>query len=88
MRMAANTDEQQKLVSRVREIISSGTSPDAIKSELEAEGFTVRADKERVLALENINAEIFVHITVDEHNNVTRHDVVTFDDILKKPAGA
>jgi hypothetical protein len=86
--MAVNTDEQQRLVSRVREIISSGSGSDRIKSELEAEGFLIRAEKERVLALENTDAEIFVHITVDENNNVTQHDVVTFDDILKKPAGS
>ena len=88
MRMAVNTDEQQRLVSRAREIISSGTGTDTIKSALEAEGFTIRADKERVLALENTDAEVFVHITVDENNNVVQHDVVTFDDILKKPAGS
>jgi len=83
--MAANREEQQNVIEKVREILSTYHTRDAVREELESLGFDVRAEHGDVVSLENTHAEIFVQIFVNDRGDVFDSHVVTFDEIELKP---
>lgn len=83
--MAANREEQQNVIGKVREILSTYHTRDAVREELESLGFDVRAEHGDVVSLENTHAEIFVQIFVNDRGDVFDSHVVTFDEIELKP---
>ncbi|MFY1642961.1 hypothetical protein ACK11Z_04400 [Methanoculleus bourgensis] len=83
--MAANREEQQNVIEKVREILSTYHTRDAVREELESLGFDVRAEHGDVVSLENTHAEIFVQIFVNDRGDLFDSHVVTFDEIELKP---
>jgi hypothetical protein len=83
--MAANREEQQNVIGKVREILSTYHTRDAVREELESLGFDVRAEHGDVVSLENTHAEIFVQIFVNDRGDLFDSHVVTFDEIELKP---
>jgi len=68
--MAVNNEEQQKVLAKVREILSTYHTRDAVKSELESLGFDVRAEHGDVVSLENTLAEIFVQLFTNDRGDI------------------
>jgi len=83
--MAANREEQQNVIGKVREILSTYHTRDAVREELESLGFDVRAEHGDVVSLENTHAEIFVQIFVNDRGDLFDSHVVTFDELELKP---
>jgi len=83
--MAANREEQQSVIEKVREILSTYHTRDAVREELESLGFDVRAEHGDVVSLENTHAEIFVQIFVNDRGDLFDSHVVTFDELELKP---
>ena len=83
--MAANREEQQNVIEKVREILSTYHTRDAVREELELLGFDVRAEHGDVVSLENTHAEIFVQIFVNDRGDLFDSHVVTFDELELKP---
>ncbi|CCJ36955.1 hypothetical protein KH990_12700 [Methanoculleus bourgensis] len=83
--MAANREEQQNVIEKVREILSTYHTRDAVREELESLGFDVRAEHGDVVSLENTHAEIFVQIFVNDRGDLFDSHVVTFDELELKP---
>jgi hypothetical protein len=83
--MTVNKEEQQNLIARVREILSTYHPLDTVRGELEALGFGVRAEHGDVVSMENASAEIFVQLFLNEQRDVFDHHVVTFEEIDLKP---
>ncbi|GLI47828.1 hypothetical protein [Methanoculleus bourgensis] len=83
--MVANREEQQNVIGKVREILSTYHTRDAVREELESLGFDVRAEHGDVVSLENTHAEIFVQIFVNDRGDLFDSHVVTFDEIELKP---
>jgi hypothetical protein len=85
--MAVNKEEQQNILAKVRDILSTYHTQDAVRSELESLGFDVRAEHRDVVSLENTLAEIFVQLFVNDRGDVFDSHVVTFDEIELKLKG-
>lgn len=83
--MAVNKEEQQKVLAKVREILSTYHVRDAIKNELKYLGFDVRAEHGDVLSLENTPVEIFVQLFANDRGDIVDTHVVTFEEIELKP---
>lgn len=83
--MAVNNEEQQKVLAKVREILSTYHTRDAVKSELESLGFDVRAEHGDVVSLENTLAEIFVQLFTNDRGDIFDTHVVTFEEIELRP---
>ncbi|ABN57220.1 MULTISPECIES: hypothetical protein [Methanoculleus] len=83
--MAVTEEEQQTVLAKVRDILSTYYTRDAVRSELEVLGFDVRAEHADVVSMENTPAEIFVQLSVNERGDVFDSHVVTFDEIELKP---
>jgi hypothetical protein len=85
--MAVNQEEQQGVLAKVRDILSTYYTRDAVRSELESLGFDVRAEHGDVVSLENSHAEVFVQLFVNDRGDVFDSHVVTFEEIELKPRG-
>ncbi|MDV2482391.1 hypothetical protein F8E02_10335 [Methanoculleus sp. Wushi-C6] len=85
--MAANNDLQQSVLAKVRDILSTYHTQDAVQSELENLGFEVRAEHADVVSMENAPAEVFVQLSVNERGEVFDSHVVTFEEIELQPRG-
>ena len=83
--MAVDREEQQNTIIKVREILSTYRTRVAVREELEALGFDIKAEHGDVVSLENANAEIFVQVFANERGDVIDSHVVTFDEIELKP---
>ena len=83
--MAVNREQQQKVLTKVREILSTYHTRDAVKIELESRGFTIRAEHGDVVSLENTPAEIFVQLFVTDRGYIVATHVVTFEEIELRP---
>ncbi|MCM2465759.1 hypothetical protein [Methanoculleus oceani] len=80
-------EEQQNILAKVREILSTYHTRDAVRSELESLGFDVRAEHGDVVSMENAPAEIFVQLSVNSRGEIFDSHVVTFEEIELKPKG-
>lgn len=85
--MALTEEEQQAVLIKVRDILSTIHTRDAVRSELESLGFEVRAEHGDVVSMENAPAEIFVHISMNDRDEIVDSHVVTFEEIDLKPRG-
>ncbi|KAF5081853.1 hypothetical protein [Methanoculleus horonobensis] len=85
--MAVTEEEQQAVLMKVRDILSTYYTRDAVRSELEVIGFEVRAEHGDVVSMENAPAEIFVQISINERGDVFDSHVVTFEEIDLRPRG-
>jgi hypothetical protein len=85
--MAVTEEEQQAVLTKVRDILSTIHTRDAVRSELESLGFEVRAEHGDVVSMENAPAEIFVHISMNDRDQIVDSHVVTFEEIDLKPRG-
>ncbi|MCE5337822.1 MAG: hypothetical protein LLF90_03935 [Methanomicrobiaceae archaeon] len=85
--MAVNQEEQQGVLAKVRDILSTYYTRDAVRSELESLGFDVRAEHGDVVSLENSLVEVFVQLFVNDRGDVFDSHVVTFEEIELKPRG-
>ncbi len=85
--MAANQEEQQNVLAKVRDILSTYHTRDAVRSELEFLGFAVKAEHGDVVSMENAPAEIFVQLSVNDRGDIFDSHVVTFEEIELKPRG-
>ncbi|MCK9277240.1 MAG: hypothetical protein M0P22_04030 [Methanoculleus sp.] len=85
--MAVNQEEQQGVLAKVRDILSTYYTRDAVRSELESLGFDVRAEHGDVVSMENSPAEVFVQLFVNDRGDVFDSHVVTFEEIELKPRG-
>ncbi|MDN7023444.1 hypothetical protein FGU65_00760 [Methanoculleus sp. FWC-SCC1] len=85
--MAVNTEEQQKVLQQVHDILSAYGSVSAVRGELATRGFVVKAEHGDVVSMENADAEIFVLIRAGEAGQVAGSHVTTFDEIELKPQG-
>lgn len=85
--MAVNRDEQQSVLTKVRDVLSTYYTRDAVRSELESLGFEVRAEHADVVSMENAPAEIFIQLFVNDRGDVADSHVVTFEEIELKPRG-
>ncbi|MCT8337713.1 hypothetical protein FKB36_09520 [Methanoculleus sp. Afa-1] len=85
--MAVTEEEQQAVLTKVRDILSTIHTRDAVRSELESLGFEVRAEHGDVVSMENAPAEIFVHISMNDRDEIVDSHVVTFEEIDLKPRG-
>ncbi|WP_332450513.1 hypothetical protein [Methanoculleus sp.] len=83
--MAVNSEEQQDVLLKVREILSTYHTREAVQNELTSLGFVVRAEHGDVVSMENAPIEIFVHISMNDRNEIVDSHVVTFDEIDLKP---
>ncbi len=83
--MAVNSDEQQRVLAKIRDILSTYYTRDAVQGELESLGFEVRAEHGDVVSMENGPAEVFVQLFVNERGDVFDSHVVTFEEIELKP---
>jgi len=83
--MAVTEEEQQNVLAKVREILSTYYTRDAVRNELKSLGFEVRAEHGNVVSMENAPAEVFVQLFVNERGDVFDSHVVTFEDIELKP---
>ena len=85
--MAVTEEEQQAVLAKVRDILSTIHTRDAVRSELESLGFEVRAEHGDVVSMENTPAEIFVHMSMNDRDEIVDSHVVTFEEIDLKPRG-
>ncbi|MDD3933629.1 hypothetical protein [Methanoculleus sp. UBA303] len=85
--MAVNQEEQQGVLAKVRDILSTYYTRDAVRSELESLGFDVRAEHGDVVSMENSHTEVFVQLFVNDRGDVFDSHVVTFEEIELKPRG-
>ena len=85
--MAVTEEEQQAVLTKVRDILSTIHTRDAVRSELESLGFEVRAEHGDVVSMENAPAEIFVHMSMNDRDEIVDSHVVTFEEIDLKPRG-
>ncbi len=85
--MAVNSEEQQDVLLKVREILSTYHTREAVQNELASLGFIVKAEHGDVVSLESAPAEIFVHISMNDRDEIVDSHVVTFDEIDLKPKG-
>lgn len=85
--MAVTEEEQQAVLTKVRDILSTIHTRDAARSELESLGFVVRAEHGDVVSMENAPAEIFVHMSMNDRDEIVDSHVVTFAEIDLKPRG-
>ena len=83
--MAVKVEEQQSFLAKVRDILSTYYTRDAVRSELESLGFDVRAEHGDVISMENTLAEIFVQLFINDKGDVFDSHIVTFDEIELKP---
>ncbi|PKL61254.1 MAG: hypothetical protein CVV31_12375 [Methanomicrobiales archaeon HGW-Methanomicrobiales-2] len=83
----AREEEQQNVLVKVRDILSTYHTRDAVKNELEFLGFVVKAEHGDVVSMENTPAEIFVHLSINDQDDIFDSHVVTFDEIELKPGG-
>ncbi|MDD2473651.1 MAG: hypothetical protein PHR49_06650 [Methanoculleus sp.] len=83
--MTVNKDEQQAVLMKVRDVLSTYHTLDAVRDELESLGFDVRAEHGDVVSMENAPAEIFVQISMNDRGDIVDSHVVTFDEIELKP---
>ena len=70
---------------KVRDVLSTYHTLDAVRDELESLGFDVRAEHGDVVSMENAPAEIFVQISMNDRGDIVDSHVVTFDEIELKP---
>lgn len=85
--MAVTEEEQQAVLAKVRDILSTIHTRDAVRSELESLGFEVRAEHGDVVSMENAPAEIFVHISMNDRDEIVDSYAVTFEEIDLRPRG-
>ncbi|WP_292364300.1 MULTISPECIES: hypothetical protein [unclassified Methanoculleus] len=85
--MAAKEEEQQNVLAKVRDILSTYYTRDAVRNELEALGFDIKAEHGDVISMENAPAEIFVQLFVNDRGDIFDSHVVTFEEIELKPKG-
>ncbi|KDE55330.1 hypothetical protein [Methanoculleus sp. MH98A] len=85
--MAVTEEEQQTVLAKVRDVLSTYHTRDAVFSELEILGFEARAEHGDVISMENTPAEVFVQLFVNERGDVFDSHVVTFEEIELKPKG-
>ncbi|BBL68295.1 hypothetical protein [Methanoculleus chikugoensis] len=85
--MPITEEEQQAVLAKVRDILSTYHTREAVRSGLESIGFVVRAEHGDVVSLENAPAEIFVQIFINERDDVFDSHVVTFEEIDLRPRG-
>ena len=85
--MAVTEEEQQAVLAKVRDILSTIHTRDAVRSELESLGFEVRAEHGDVVSMENTLAEIFVHISMNYRDEIVDSYAVTFEEIDLRPRG-
>jgi len=85
--MAVTEEEQQTVLTKVRDILSTIHTRDAVRSELESLGFEVRAEHGDVVSMENAPAEIFVHISMNDRDEIVDSHAVTFEEIDLRPRG-
>lgn len=85
--MAITEEEQQAVLAKIRDVLSTYYTRDAVRSELESLGFVVRAEHGDVVSMENAPAEIFVQLYINERGDVFDSHVVTFEEIELKPGG-
>ena len=83
----AREEEQQNVLAKVRDILSTYHTRDAVKNELEFLGFVVKAEHGDVISMENAPAEIFVHLSVNDRDEIFDSHIVTFEEIELKPGG-
>ncbi len=83
--MAVKEEEQQNVLEKVREILSTYHTRDAVRNELASLGFDVRAEHGEVVSMENTPAEVFVQLFVNDRGDVFDSHVVTFGEIELKP---
>lgn len=83
--MAVDKEDQQQTLRKVHDILSAYGTADAVRSELESEGFVVKAEHGDAVSMENADAEIFVLIRMGEAGQVVADHVTTFDEIELKP---
>ncbi|NLA99718.1 MAG: hypothetical protein GX837_01955 [Methanomicrobiales archaeon] len=85
--MAVTEEEQQKVLAKVREILSTYHTRDAVQGELESLGFEIRAEHGDVVSMENTSAEVFVQLFMNDRGDVFDSHVVTFEEIEIRPEG-
>lgn len=85
--MAVTEEEQQKILVKVREILSTYHTRDAVRGELESLGFEIRAEHGDVVSMENTSAEVFVQLFMNDRGDVFDSHVVTFEEIEIRPEG-
>ncbi|HOI57428.1 MULTISPECIES: hypothetical protein [unclassified Methanoculleus] len=83
--MATNIEEQQTVLLKVREILSTYHTRDAVRGELASLGFVVKAEHGNVVSMESAPAEIFVQLSVNDQDEIVDSHVVTFEEIELKP---
>ncbi|WP_292521589.1 hypothetical protein [Methanoculleus sp.] len=83
--MAVKEEEQQNVLEKVRDILSTYYTRDAVRNELKSLGFDVKAEHGEVISMENTPAEIFVQLFVNDQGDVFDSHVVTFEEIELKP---
>lgn len=83
--MAVTSEEQQNVLAKVREILSTYHTRDAVRSELASLGFVVKAEHGDVVSMESAPAEIFVQLSANDRDEIVDSHVVTFEEIELKP---
>lgn len=83
--MAVTEEEQQNVLAKVREILSTYYTRDAVQGELSSLGFEVRAEHGDVVSMENALAEVFVQLFMNDRGDVFDSRVVTFEEIEVRP---
>ena len=83
--MAVNSEEQQDVIIKVREILSTYHTREAVQNELMSLGFVVKAEHGDVVSMESASIELFIHLSMNDRDEIVDSHVVTFGDIDLKP---
>jgi hypothetical protein len=81
-----NRELQDEMIQTIEDLFSSyhPDQVDTILGELAALGFVRVGGNPSAVSMENVRMELFVLIGVDEGGDLVSHEVVRFDQIMKK----
>ncbi|WOF15428.1 hypothetical protein F1737_01400 [Methanoplanus sp. FWC-SCC4] len=81
--MVIRVHEQKDLIEKVKLVFSNYTDLDIVMGELASLGFLRTGGNPDILALENTELELYIHINIDNNEKILNYEVLTFDDIKK-----
>jgi len=81
-----NRELQDEMTQTIEDLFSSYRSDQAeiILGELGALGFVRVGGNPEAISMENVRMELFVLIGVDEEGKMVSHEIVRFDQIMRK----
>ncbi|MDD3407386.1 MAG: hypothetical protein PHP13_04810 [Methanomicrobium sp.] len=79
--MTDRINEQKIIIEKVESIFKNYVKFDIVSGELESLGFIRTGGRYDVAAFENSELEIYVHISLEDEENIKNYEILTFDDI-------